>query len=84
MTCKEQQRKVKQHIVMNCHILIVAHNATITGPKCRVCVAFPIEMSQSVGIEILIMSFPQGLRPALLLEKRETSASSLLSKDRDK
>lgn len=75
MTCKEQQRKVKQHIVMNCHILIVAHNATITGP---------IEMSQSVGIEILIISFPQGLRPALLLEKRETSASSLLSKDRDK
>ncbi|TNN72834.1 hypothetical protein EYF80_016945 [Liparis tanakae] len=45
---------------MDCHILSAAHNATITGPKCRVCAAFTIEMRQSVGIEILIISFPRG------------------------
>lgn len=44
--------------MMDCHILSVAHNATITGPKCRVCAAFTIEMRQSVGIGILIISFP--------------------------
>lgn len=44
--------------MMDCHILSVAHNATITGPKCRVCAVFKIEMRQSVGIEILIISFP--------------------------
>lgn len=55
--------------MMDCHILSVAHNATITGPKCRVCAAFTIEMRQSVGIEILIISFPQGLRAAPQLGK---------------
>lgn len=50
--------------MMDCHILSVAHNATITGPKCRVCAAFTIEMRQSVSTEILIISFPQGLRAA--------------------
>ena len=30
--------------MMDCHILSAAHNATITGPKCRVCAAFTIEM----------------------------------------
>lgn len=44
--------------MMDCHILSAAHNATITGPKCRVCAAFTIEMRQSVGIEILIIVFP--------------------------
>lgn len=55
--------------MMDCHILSAAHNATITGPKCRVCAAFTIEMRQSVGIEILIISFPRGLRAALQLGK---------------
>lgn len=54
---------------MDCHILSAAHNATITGPKCRVCAAFTIEMRQSVGIEILIISFPRGPRAALQLGK---------------
>lgn len=55
--------------MMDCHILSAAHNATITGPKCRVCAAFTIEMRQSVGIEILIISFPRGPRAALQLGK---------------
>lgn len=44
--------------MMDCHIWSAAHNATITGPKCRVCAAFTIEMRRSVGIEILVISFP--------------------------
>lgn len=44
--------------MMDCHIWSVAHNATITGPKCRVCAAFTIEMRRSVGIENLVISFP--------------------------
>lgn len=44
--------------MMDCYILSAAHNAAITGPKCRVCAAFTIEMRQSVDIEILIISFP--------------------------
>lgn len=51
--------------MMDCHILSAAHNATITGPKCRVCAAFTIEMRRSVGIENLIISFPWGPRAAL-------------------
>lgn len=62
--------------MMNCHILSAAHNATITGPKCRVCAAFTIEMRQSVGTEILIIPFPQGLRAALQSGSRETSGST--------
>lgn len=36
---------------MDCRILSAAHNATITGPKCRVCAALTIEMRQSVDTE---------------------------------
>lgn len=62
--------------MMDCHIPSAAHNAAITGPKCRVCAAFTIEMRQRAGIGILIISFPQGPRAALQLGRRETSASS--------
>lgn len=57
-------------------ILSGAHNAAITGPKCRVCAAFTIEMS--VDIESLIIWFPPGLRAEHQPDGNETSVSSVL------
>lgn len=73
---------------MDCHISSAAHNAAITGPKRRVRAraraAFTIEMRQSAGVGILIISFPRGLRAALQPSRRETSVSSpFLTKTRD-
>lgn len=64
--------------MMDCHILSAAHNAAITGPKCRVCAAFTIEMRQSVDTESLIISFPPGLRAEHQPDGDETSVSSVL------
>lgn len=64
--------------MMDCHILSAAHNAAITGPKCRVCAAFTIEMRQSVDTESLIISFPPGLRAEHQPDGNETSVSSVL------
>lgn len=64
--------------MMDCQILSAAHNAAITGPKCRVCAAFTIEMRQSVDIESLIISFPPGLRAEHQPDGNETSVSSVL------
>lgn len=54
--------------MMDCHILNAAHNAAITGPKCRVCATFTIEMRRRADVEILIISFP--------LPRAEGTASS--------
>lgn len=50
--------KTEESDMMDCHILSTGHNAAITGPKCRVCAAFTIEMRHSADTEILIISFP--------------------------
>lgn len=55
--------------MMDCHIVSMAHNATITGQRFKVCATFTIEMRQRAGIQILIISFPWGGEASTLVRK---------------